>query len=36
MVAKFQNEQMLHDEFYISNITDVDNDLMKNDESQKN
>ena len=35
MVAKFQNEQMLHDEFYISNITDVDNDLMKNDESQK-
>ena len=36
MVVKFQNEQMLHDEFYISDITDVDNGLMKNDESQKN
>ena len=34
MVTEFQNEQIFYDESYITNITDADDDIMKNNELQ--
>ena len=34
MVTDFQNEQIFYDESYITNITDADDDIMKNNDLQ--